>query len=161
MMSFAYLKGVPELVRTGKLPIEAVDAACLRVLRLKDRLGLFERPVKNADPARQAAAYAVPAHREAALNAALRACVLLKNEGVLPLKPGTKAALVGDHADNRGLLGAWSLDGRTDENETLLEAFRRDGRIRLVPVEEADVILYAAGEDQGEVGEAAARLSSS
>ena len=153
MMSFAYLKGVPELVRAGKLPIEAVDAACLRVLRLKNKLGLFERPVKNADPAVQAAAYAVPAHKEAALNAALRSCVLLKNEGVLPLKPGTKVALVGNHADNRGLLGAWSLDGKTEETETLLEAFRRDSRIQLVPVEEAEVILYAAGEDQGEVGE--------
>ena len=153
MMSFAYLNSIPALVREGKLSVAAVDAACLRVLELKNKLGLFENPVKNDDPAVQTAAYANPAHREAALQSALRACVLMKNEGVLPLKPGTKAALVGDHADNRGLLGAWSLDGKTEETETLMAAFRRDGRVQLVSPEEAEVILYAAGENQEDVGE--------
>lgn len=153
MMSFAYLKNIPALVEEGKISLADVDAACLRVLQLKNKLGLFEQPVKNDDPARQEAAYRIPAHKEAALQAALRSCVLMKNEGVLPLQPGTKAALVGDHADNRGLLGAWSLDGKTEETETLLEAFRRDGRLQLVPVDEADVILYAAGENQDEIGE--------
>lgn len=154
MMSFAYLNAIPELVKAGKVSMDTVDAACLRVLRLKnDALGLFEQPVKNDDPAVQEASYLVPAHREAALQSALRSCVLMKNEGVLPLKPGMKVALVGDHADNHGLLGAWSLDGKTEQTETLMEAFRRDGRIQLVAPEEADVILYAAGENQDEVGE--------
>ncbi len=153
MMSFAYLKNIPALVEEGKIALADVDAACLRVLQLKNKLGLFEQPVKNDDPALQEAAYRIPAHKEAALQAALRSCVLMKNEGALPIKAGTKVALVGDHADNRGLLGAWSLDGKTEETETLLEAFRRDGRIQLVPVEEADVILYAAGENQDEIGE--------
>ena len=153
MMSFAYLNSIPALVEEGKISLADVDAACLRVLQLKNKLGLFEQPVKNDDPALQEAAYRIPAHKEAALQAALRSCVLMKNEGILPLKPGTKAALVGDHADNRGLLGAWSLDGKTEETETLLEAFQRDSRIQLVPAEEADVILYAAGENQDEIGE--------
>lgn len=153
MMSFAYLNSIPALVEEGKVSLADVDAACLRVLQLKNKLGLFEQPVKNDDPALQEAAYRIPAHKEAALAAALRSCVLMKNEGALPIKAGTKVALVGDHADNRGLLGAWSLDGKTEETETLLEAFRRDGRIQLVPVEEADVILYAAGENQDEIGE--------
>jgi len=153
MMSFAYLKNIPALVEEGKISLADVDTACLRVLQLKNKLGLFEQPVKNDDPALQEAAYRIPAHKEAALQAALRSCVLMKNEGILPLQPGTKAALVGDHADNRGLLGAWSLDGKTEETETLLEAFRRDDRIQLVPVEEAEVILYAAGENQDEIGE--------
>lgn len=153
MMSFAYLNSIPELVKAGKVSLDAVDAACLRVLRLKNALGLFEQPVRNDDPARQEASYQIPAHKEAALQSALRSCVLMKNEGVLPLQPGTKVALVGDHADNRGLLGAWSLDGKAEETETLTEAFRRDGRVQLVSPEEADVILYAAGENQDEIGE--------
>lgn len=153
MMSFAYLNSIPALVEEGKISLADVDAACLRVLQLKNKLGLVEQPVKNDDPALQEAAYRIPAHKEVALQAALRSCVLMKNEGILPLKPGTKAALVGDHADNRGLLGAWSLDGKTEETETLLEAFQRDSRIQLVPAEEADVILYAAGENQDEIGE--------
>ena len=153
MMTFAYLNSIPELVKAGKVSMGTLDAACLRVLRLKNALGLFEQPVKNDDPSLQEASYQIPAHKEAALQSALRSCVLLKNEGVLPLKPGAKVALVGDHADNRGLLGAWSLDGKTEETETLLEAFRRDERIQLVSPVEADVILYAAGENQDEIGE--------
>lgn len=153
MMSFAYLNSIPELVRSGEVSMETVDAACLRVLRLKNALGLFEQPVKNDDPAVQEAAYLIPTHKEAALQAALRSCVLMKNENVLPLSPGTKVALTGDHADNCGLLGGWAIDGKTSETETLLEAFRRESRITLVTPEEADVILYATGESQDEVGE--------
>ena len=153
MMSFAYLHAIPELVRAGKLSMKTVDEAVLRVLQLKNKLGLFEQPIKNDDPAFQAASYLTPANKEAALQTALRSCVLMKNEGILPLKSGVKAALVGSHADSRRLLGAWSLDGKVDDVETIAEALHRDERITLVSPEDAEVILYVTGEDQNEVGE--------
>ena len=145
------------LVEEGEVAEETIDAACLRVLMLKNRLGLFENPVKNDDPAHAAAVCARPEHRRMALETALRSCVLLKNEGVLPLQPGTKVALVGSHADEHDLLGAWAVDGIRPDTETLREAFAREARITLTDVAQADVILLATGEIKPETGEAASK----
>ena len=64
-----------------------------------------------------------------------------------------KVALTGDMADSHKILGGWTLDGDWDATETLLAAFRREDRITLTSAEEADVILYAVGEDEFETGE--------
>ena len=80
MMSFAYLTHLPELVEEGKVSVEALDAAVLRVLKLKNKLGLFENPVRNDDVSLAEAVLSRPAHREAALRAVQKSCVLLKNE---------------------------------------------------------------------------------
>lgn len=156
-LSLAYLTKLQALVEEGEVAEETIDAACLRVLLLKNRLGLFENPVKNDDPAYAAAVCARPEHRRMALETALRSCVLLKNEGVLPLQPGTKVALVGSHADEHDLLGAWAVDGIRPDTETLREAFAREARITLTDVAQADVILLAMGESKPETGEAASK----
>lgn len=157
MMSFAYLTELEGLVQAGEVSEEKLDAAVLRVLQLKNKLGLFERPVRNDDNATQAAVLARPEHMAAALEAARKSCVLLKNENVLPLKPGTKVALVGDLADSHKILGGWTLDGDWDATETLLSAFRRENRVTLTSAEEADVILFATGEDEFQTGEGASK----
>jgi len=159
MMSFAYLRHVPELLEDGSISMEQLDEACLRVLRLKNKLGLFENPVWCVDNARQEETCTRQAHRSSALEAALRSCVLMKNDGVLPLKPGMKVALEGSHADSRNLLGSWSLDGLAQEVQTLRESFAADGRITLTDTEEADVILFAAGEEQEESGEGTSKAN--
>lgn len=153
MMSFAYLTQLPALVEEGKVSMEKLDSAVLRVLRLKNKLGLFERPVRNDDNAVQQAALGRPEHMAAALEAAQKSCVLLKNEGILPLKPGTKVAVAGDLADSHKILGGWTLDGDWDATETVLSAFKREDRITITSAEDADVILYAVGEDEFETGE--------
>lgn len=157
MMSAAYNRFLPDLVREGRVSEALLDEACLRVLQLKNRLGLFEDPLRGASPEAQAEALARSEHREAALQAALRSCVLLKNEGVLPLKSGVRLALVGDHADERNLLGGWAGDGVPAETECLREALSRDERIVLTSPEEAEVILYAVGEPAAETGEASSK----
>lgn len=153
MMSFAYLTELEGLVESGEVDMEMVDAAVLRVLQLKNKLGLFENPVRNDDNAYQQAMLGRPEFMEVALKAAQESCVLLKNEKVLPLKSGMKVALTGDMADSHKILGGWTLDGDWDATETLLSAFRREDRINLTSAEEADVILYAVGEDEFETGE--------
>lgn len=153
MMSFAYLTELPGLVEEGKVSMENLDAAVLRVLKLKNKLGLFENPVKNDDAAYEQAALARPEHMAAALKAAQKSCVLLKNEGILPLKSGTKIAVEGDLADSHKILGGWTLDGDWDSTETVKSAFCREERITVTAAEEADVILYAVGEDEFETGE--------
>ena len=153
MMSFAYLTKLGELVEEGRVSMENLDAAVLRVLKLKNKLGLFERPVRNDDNAVQQAMLGRPEHMAVALKAAQRSCVLLKNENILPLKPGTKVAVVGDLADSHKILGGWTLDGDWDATETVLSAFQREARITVTNTDEADVILYAVGEDEFETGE--------
>jgi len=157
MMSFAYLAHLPELMAEGRVSEADVDAAVMRVLQLKNKLGLFENPVKNDALQVQQQTQGLPEARAAALAAAQKSCVLLKNEGLLPLKPDVKLALLGTHADTGKILGGWSMDGDTNATETLTQAFRRDSRVVLTAPEEADVILYAAGEDEFETGEGGSR----
>lgn len=154
MMSFAYISELKGLVADGTIPMEALDAAVLRILTLKNELGLFENPVKQAKSEEQRRLCHLREHREAARDAALRSCVLLKNDDVLPLQSGAKVALAGEYADSHELLGGWAADGRSEETASLRQAFARERRVTLCDVEEADVILYATGERQADVGEA-------
>ena len=83
--------------------------------------------------------------------------MLLKNDGVLPLKKGVKTALVGSHADEHDILGAWAVDGIRPETETLREAFERDAGITLTDTDNADIIVFATGETKPDTGEAASK----
>lgn len=156
-LSLAYLTQLKQLVEDGTVDEAKVDAACLRVLEVKNNLGLFENPVKNNDPDYAAEVCGRSEHRRISLETALRSCVLMKNDGILPLKIGTKAALVGGHADERNLLGAWAVDGIRADTETLRETFSRESRITLTDIDDADVILLATGEFKPETGEAASK----
>jgi len=157
MMSFAYLPHLAELVRSGEIDESLIDAACLRVLELKNKLGLFENPVKNDSAAFAHSVLGSEDIRRAAYEAACASCVLLKNDGTLPLAPGVKTALVGDHADSRAILGGWTLDADRSKTKTLKESFLSDSRITLTVPEEADVILYACGEREQDTGEGASK----
>jgi len=157
MMSFAYLTQLPGLLEEGKIKQEDLDAAVMRVLQLKNKLGLFEVPVKNDDPQIQANAQGLPETRAAALAAAQKSCVLLKNDGILPLQSGSAIALLGSHSRSGKILGGWSMDGKPDNTETLLQAFCRDGRVTVTEPEDADIIVYATGEDEFETGEGGSR----
>ncbi len=125
MMSLVYAR-LPDLVRSGKIPEAALDAAVMRVLRLKQELGLFENPWHGADPETEKRVYLCEAHRETARRAAEESAVLLKNEGILPLpgNPG-KVALIGPFATDAHLNGAWSRPGAEEDTVTLPEGIRQ------------------------------------
>ena len=152
MMSFAFIRHLPQLVRDGKVSEKKLDEACLRVLELKNKLGLFENPFKNTSREMQEQLCGSVEIRKAAYDAAVNSCVLLKNDGTLPLKTDVKVALTGTHADTCDILGGWSLDAGYP-TETLLERFSKDNRMELTDPENADVIVYAVGERQQETGE--------
>jgi beta-glucosidase len=86
-----------------------LDAAVARVLRIKLRLGLFDRPYIEL-PSPEAFADLEAAEAEAAQGLAERSVVLLENRGVLPLAPDLRRiAVVGPIADSaRDLLGDYS-----------------------------------------------------
>ncbi|MBE6763786.1 MAG: beta-glucosidase BglX [Ruminococcaceae bacterium] len=122
MCSAAYASHLKELTQEGVLTTEQIDAAVLRVLMLKDRLGLFEDPYRGASTQKEQAVCLSPAHRALARKAAQESAVLLKNNGVLPLSEDVQTvAVIGPFADSRDLLGAWSLRGDTSEGVTVSE----------------------------------------
>ena len=121
MMSPAYEEGLPLALERGQVTIADIDAAVLRVLALKERLGLFDTqrrkvPKKDALANRQALA------REAAR----RSIVLLsQRKPVLPLKPDQIIAVIGPLAQSRrDMLGSWAAAGADDETITILEGVR-------------------------------------
>src|SRR5207244_4798013 len=70
-------------VEAGRVPLEVVDTAVRRVLRLKFQLGLFEHPYVDAAAAN--AAFQTPEQRALARKAGASSTILLTNDGVLPL----------------------------------------------------------------------------
>ena len=125
MCSMAYNRYLPELVREGKISEEELDASVLRVLRLKNRLGLFENPYKDADAAMAEKLLLCDAHREAARKAVRESLVLLKNEGeqkVLPLQKGEKTALIGPYVDCKELHSSWAPNGQAEDAVSVREA---------------------------------------
>lgn len=121
MVSRLYNEHGPALLRERKLTMSQIDEAVRRVLRIKFRLGLFERPY--ADEARERAALLSAEHLRAAREVAARSLVLLKNErGVLPLDKNVRTvAVVGPLADDqKAVLGSWTGDGRAEDAVSLL-----------------------------------------
>jgi len=90
-------------VEAGRLPLEVVDTAVRRVLRLKFQLGLFESPYVDAEAA--GTSFQTADQRALARRAAAESTVLLANDGTLPLAPTIKRiAVIGPGADDRRLL---------------------------------------------------------
>ena len=125
MVKNAYYLHLAELVREGKVSLEAVNQAVMRVLKLKNELGLFENPYHGADEEAEKRLYLCAEHREIARRAAEESSVLLKNEGVLPFRKDVKrVALIGPFADETRLNGFWSRPGAEHYTVTIPEGIR-------------------------------------
>ncbi|NDZ72216.1 carbohydrate-binding protein [Streptomyces sp. SID10362] len=108
----------------GLLTEADVDAAVRRQLSVRFRLGEFD---PEHDPYAKERDFDTPEHRALAREAAEQAVVLLKNDGVLPLAPGTRVAVVGLLADECKL--DWysgTLIHRSTPLEGLYERFGAD-----------------------------------
>jgi beta-glucosidase len=99
-------------VKDGTIPMSRLDEAVLRVLRLKQQLGIFDGEVKpSARPyGGKWELLGSAEHRAVAREAVAKSQVLLKNHGVLPLKPGARIEVAGSAADNiPQQAGGWSV----------------------------------------------------
>ncbi|WP_217938061.1 glycoside hydrolase family 3 N-terminal domain-containing protein [Bacteroides acidifaciens] len=112
MMSHAYDLHLKELVEEGKVSMAQVDEAVRRVLLLKFRLGLFERPYTPVTTEKER--FFRPQSMDIAARLAAESMVLLKNENnVLPLTDKKKIAVIGPMAKNGwDLLGSWRGHGK-------------------------------------------------
>lgn len=123
MMTGCYCKNLKELVEEGGVSEALLDEAVMRILELKNKLGLFENPYKDADEAQEKALMLCKEHRAAAREAAAKTFVLLKNDGLLPLKKeGQRTAFIGPHVDNQRIIGAWSMFANAQDTVTLKDA---------------------------------------
>lgn len=181
MMSAAYLFHAAELVRQGRIAESLIDSLCCEVLAVKFRLGLFDDPFRYQVKEREECYYA-PEHLDAARRVARSSMVLLENRGdVLPLKKGSRIALVGPFADaRRDMIGSWVHFSEWRRTSTFLEGLRArfggdkvfyargcdprkaiEGGIAeaVAAAGKADIVLVALGLSEGESGEAASLAS--
>lgn len=143
MCSKAYYQNLASLVADGIISEADLDGAVMKILELKNELGLFEDPFHGADAERGAAMYLSPEHREIARRASIESAVLLKNDGTLPFSRDLKRiALIGPFANDNGILGSWSSKGKKDEAVTVLEGVRA-----LLP--DAEIVTAYGCENRG------------
>jgi len=133
MVSTSYHDNLKSLVAEGKIEQKLIDDAVRNILRVKFRLGLFDKgvPVASVVPAApDDAALAV------AKKLATESLVLLKNQAAtLPLKKEIgKVAVIGPLANSPvDQMGSWVMDGQAPEVRTPLAALReRLGEFRVV-----------------------------
>lgn len=125
MCSSAYYHHLEELVNDGVFTMADIDNAVLRVLRLKESLGLFEDPYHGASREKADAVTFTEENRVLVRKAAVNSAVLLKNDGVLPFsKSVKKIALIGPFAEEHAVLGFWKCNGRNEESVTVYEGIK-------------------------------------
>ena len=182
MVSRLFNQNVPALMNERKVSQATLDEAVRRVLRIKFRLGLFERPY--VDEALEKTAYLTAESRAVAREIAGKSMVLLKNEReTLPLsKTIGSVAVIGPLADDRkSALGWWSGDGRDEDTITPLAGIRSKVSAQtkvtyakgcevtgdatsgfaeaVAAARSSDVALVFVGEAKEMVGEAASRAT--
>src|SRR5215208_5294801 len=125
MVSRSYNAFGPQLLKQNKLATATIDEAVRRILRIKFRLGLFDRPY--TDEAAEPNSLLRPDSIRLAREVAGRSMVLLKNDrDVLPLaKHIGSIAVIGPLADDRRApLGWWAGDGKEENTVTPLAGIK-------------------------------------
>lgn len=135
MADVQYLRQLPDLVKSGEVPMRDIDSAVREVLGAKYDMGLFADPYRRIgrigrvgdaahDPKDVNAESRL--HREAARDAARKSIVLLENRhDTLPLRKAGKVAVIGPLADAKiDIMGSWSAAGKSAQAVTLLQGVR-------------------------------------
>lgn len=179
MENYAYIQYLKDLIDKGEVSMADLDRMVANVLRLKYQLGLFDNPYIDMSRAEN---FYAPESLAAAQKAVEESCVLLTNNGVLPIdsKKVKKIAVIGPMADApHDQCGTWSFDIEKDKSVTPLVSLRkkygeknvvyvpalkhtrdnsRDGFAEAVKAcKDADIILFFGGEEAVLSGEAHSR----
>lgn len=146
-LDFEFCDELKELVEEGEVPMSRIDDAVARILRVKYRLGLFDTPDTKTEDYPE---FASAEHKDAAYRTAVESEVLLKNDGVLPLKKSARILVTGPNANSmRTLNGGWSYTWQGDvaeqpeftaEYNTIYEALdKKFDKVTYVPGIEYDL----------------------
>ena len=154
MMAEAYRKGLPVALERGRVTMAEIDESVRRVLRLKERLGLFDDPYRRG--ATRESAETISARRRIARDVAAKSLVLAKNEAsTLPLRAAPRSVVViGPLADAwREMRGPWAAAGYEEPSVTVLAGLRSalpDAKVVHAPgvaIEDDDSTGIAAAAD--------------
>ena len=122
MVSEGFVENIKNALDKGLVSMKDIDTACRRILEAKYRLGLFEDPYKFCRPEQAAQEVYCQEHRDIARKIASESFVLLKNDGVLPLKKHGTIGLIGPLADTKSNMpGTWSVAARFDVPKSIRE----------------------------------------
>lgn len=139
MVSEALLSQTKPALENGEVSMKELDRACRRVLEAKYKLGLFDDPYRFCREQEAAKLLRCEEFRAAARRISADSYVLLKNDGVLPLKRKGTVAVVGPLARTaENMAGTWSVAARHSECTTLVDG------IKAVAGKDVNV-LYAKG----------------
>ena len=148
-----------ESTKEGSIPMRRIDDAVSRILRIKKKIGLFDKAIKKLKNTKIVGS---KKHRDLARESVRKSLVLLKNENkLLPIgKSGKKITFVGEHADNIGYQsGGWTItwqggSGDITLGTSIVDAFKlaardknnilysKDGK----NIPDADMIIVVIGE---------------
>ena len=125
MMSSCYVEHLEELINEGKVTIEQVDKAVLRILDLKEELGILDNPYRSVNVEEAKAVQLSSEHRAIARRGAIESAVLLKNDGVLPFsKEVDSVAVIGPLGATGAIHGSWHCGGKVEETVSVLEGLK-------------------------------------
>ncbi len=117
-------KSIPEAVRRGDLSEEDVDRSVCRLLAERFRLGDFDDDSLVSWRSIGKEVISSPRHRKLALDMAREQCVLLKNDGILPLRKTDKILVIGPNAADSTM--QWGIYyGQPAHTVTILDGIRR------------------------------------
>lgn len=151
MVDGIYKNNLEEAFKQGTVSMDTIDEAVRRILRIKFRLGLFDHPYTDETDA---------AKKELTKKALIKAkevsahsMVLLKNNGVLPLRKGKKVIVSGPYTEEKeSLMGSWHASGEAKDVISFFEGVAKvNGKENTVldagSAEPAEVCVVALGED--------------
>jgi beta-glucosidase len=142
MVGEGFLTTLKKSLDEGKITVNDIDLACLRVLEAKYKLGLFTDPYRYMNEERAKKDLMTPDNLKAAREIATRSMVLLKNDKqILPLKKSGTIAVIGPLGDSKkDMIGTWAIAGNQDKISTIVEGLKNVGGN---PV----TVLYAKGSE--------------
>ena len=126
MISTCYIDSLKKLVKENKISMAQIDEAVLRILNLKNKLGLFENPYGFADENMEKKYVFSLKNLEQATKLTEETIILLKNKNnILPLNSNKRVALIGPYANNRAISSSWSIFVENENTKTLKEIFEK------------------------------------
>ncbi len=103
-----FIKHLTEAVMEGSVPMNRINDAVRRILKVKMDLGLFDNPFTDDSNLSEVGS---TAHRLLAREAVQKSVVILKNSGLLPLSKSSSITVVGSGANNLGVQnGGWTTE---------------------------------------------------
>ena len=160
MMSISYHKHLKQLIKEKKIDIKKIDEAVLKILTLKERLGLFDNPLLNASIKEEKRICLCKSHRNLVTKAAEESFVLLKNDGLLPINKTANISLIGPFADKVNI-GSWFCLGEEKDGVSIYKGLKEKGYNVKMPLENeyietaksSDIVFMCLGEKYVETGE--------